>query len=289
MGNLSLRRKRKLSPFRRIALGTWRTSGDPSVYGALTLRMEEALRYRDAFRAATGKRLTLTHMMAQAVGAVLEDMPDANAILRWGQIYLREDIAVFLQVVKEDPNTGQVDLSGATVKTPEKKSLADIVDEVENATRRVKTHEKTELEVSRGMLRRVPPPLVGALLKAIGFASYTLNLDLRRFGLPRDAFGSVMITNIGSLGLSEAFAPLVPYSRVPMVVAMGAVHDGPVVEDGRVVPAKLMRVCATFDHRILDGAHAARMVAPLRRWMEQPFEHFDPLPDADADAGAGAG
>jgi len=36
-----------------------------------------------------------------------------------------------------------------------------------------------------------------------------------------------------------------------------------------------MRVCATFDHRILDGAHAASMAKTLRAWMERPFEHFD--------------
>jgi pyruvate dehydrogenase E2 component (dihydrolipoamide acetyltransferase) len=98
-------------------------------------------------------------------------------------------------------------------------------------------------------------------------------------GIPSDPFGSIMITNIGSLGLQEAFVPLVPYSRVPLLVAMGAVEDAPVVEDGAIVPGKTMRVCATFDHRVLDGAHAAVMARTLRAWMENPFEHFD---DVDA-------
>jgi len=38
-----------------------------------------------------------------------------------------------------------------------------------------------------------------------------------------------------------------------------------------------MRLCATFDHRILDGAHAAAMAKTVRAWMEHPFEHFDPI------------
>ena len=62
-----------------------------------------------------------------------------------------------------------------------------------------------------------------ALLNAISFLMYTLNLDLKFLGLPRDPFGSVMLTSIGSLGLEEAFAPLVPYSRVPIVLALGSV------------------------------------------------------------------
>jgi len=105
----------------------------------------------------------------------------------------------------------------------------------------------------------------------------TLNLNLSILGVPSDAFGSVMITNIGSLGLDEAYPPLVPYSRVPMVLAMGAVTDTPVVEDGKVVPGKVMRLCASFDHRILDGAHAAKMVRVLREWIEHPHEKFGSL------------
>ena len=103
---------------------------------------------------------------------------------------------------------------------------------------------------------------------------------LRR--IPRDPFGSIMITNIGSLGLEQAYVPLVPYSRVPLLVAMGAVEDVPLVEDGAVVVGKVMRVCATFDHRVLDGSHAAAMSKTLRAWMEHPFEHFDALPEAEA-------
>ncbi|RMH38531.1 MAG: 2-oxo acid dehydrogenase [Deltaproteobacteria bacterium] len=285
MPNLELQHKRDLSPFRRIAIGTWETTYDPSVYGKLTLRMERALAYRDAYRAATGKRLTVTHMMAKAVGAVLADMPDANAILRFNRIYLRKRIGVFLQVVLTDPQTGQIDLSGTTVYDPEQKSLADIIDELERRVERVRADRDRRFRSSRGMFRRVPSLLLNRVMKAVSWLSYTANLDLRWAGVPRDPFGSVMITNIGSIGLSEAYVPLVPYSRVPLVIAMGAVEDQPVVDGGAVVPGKVMAVNATFDHRVLDGAHAARMARTLRAWMEDPFAHFDPLP-ADSRAGA---
>ena len=64
----------------------------------------------------------------------------------------------------------------------------------------------------------------------------------------------------------------------PLLIAMGAVKDGPVIEDGKLVVAKTMRLCATFDHRLLDGAHAAAMARTVRAWMEDPFHHFDPIP-----------
>ena len=102
---------------------------------------------------------------------------------------------------------------------------------------------------------------------------YTLNLKLP--GTAADPFGSIMITNIGSLGLDVAYVPLVPYSRVPILLAVGAIKDEPVVSDGKVVPGKIMRINATFDHRFIDGFHAATMSRIMRKWLEDPFEHFD--------------
>jgi pyruvate dehydrogenase E2 component (dihydrolipoamide acetyltransferase) len=115
------------------------------------------------------------------------------------------------------------------------------------------------------------------LLELTSFASYTLNLDLTWAGIPRDAFGSVMITNVGALGLEEAYVPLVPYSRVPLLIAMGNVRDTPIVEDGRVIVAKTMKLCATFDHRLLDGQHAAAMAKTMRAWLENPTQYFGPV------------
>jgi hypothetical protein len=117
----------------------------------------------------------------------------------------------------------------------------------------------------------VPTWLMGLVLRLITFLSYTLNLDLRWLGVPRDPFGAAVVSSIGSLGLESALIPLVAYSRAPMVIAAGAVGDEPVVEGGKVVAGKVMRLGATFDHRIIDGTHAAVMADTIRRAIEQPW------------------
>lgn len=276
MGNLELIRKKNPSIFRRIAIGTWRTAYDPSAYGAMTLRMEEAAEYIEAFRRHTGRKLTVTHMIGRAVGELLAKHPDANAILRGHRIYLRKQIAVFFQTAMKDPVTGELDLSGVTIHDPHKKTLVEIVDEFEKHVAQVRARKDKDLEQTRGLMARMPGWMVGRMLNLTAWLGYDLNLKLP--GVPRDAFGSVMVTNIGSLGLEEAYAPLVPYSRVPILLALGEIEDVPVVEDGKLVPAKQMKICATFDHRVLDGAHAAAMAKMLRDWFEHPFEHFDPVP-----------
>ena len=237
--------------------------------------MDAALAYMDAFFAATGKRLTITHLMARAVAAVLEEVPDANVLLRLGSLYRRKRIGVFFQIAMEDAKTGQADLSGTTIHDPQRKSLSEIFDELDSRFADVRANRDAALARTRSLLSRAPQLLISTLLRLSAFASYSLNLDLSRVGISRDAFGSVMITNVGSLGLEEAYVPLVPYSRVPILLALGAIHESPVVCAGKLAVQQTMKVCVTFDHRALDGVIAAAMAKVLRAWIEDPFAHFE--------------
>lgn len=277
MPNLDLELKEELSSYRRIALGTWGTPRDPSIYGTMELRMDRAMEYIARFREVTGRRLTVSHLAAKAMGAALVRMPDANAILRFHRIYRRKRVGIFFQVVMDDEGDDKIDLSGAVLHDVDKKTLVELIDELERKVASVRKRTDPALESTRSALRKIPTPLMGPALRTLSFLNYTLNLDMSRFGLPNDSFGSVMITNVGSLGLDQAFAPISFYANVPILLALGAVREEPVVEDGKIVPGKVMTVSATLDHRLIDGAHAAVMSRVLRDHMTRPFELFDPI------------
>jgi pyruvate dehydrogenase E2 component (dihydrolipoamide acetyltransferase) len=277
MPNLELVPKTDLSSFRKIAIGTWQDAFDPTVYGTLELRMDQTVRYIQEFREKTGRRLTMSHLLAKAAAMALKECPDANAVLRWNRIYLRTRIGVFFQVVMSDEGAEKIDLSGATLYDVERKSLLEICDEFEAKVAAVRARKDPALEKTRQTFLGVPHLMLNVFLKVLSFFSYTLNLNLTRLGVPQDPFGSIMITNIGTLGLDVAYVPLVPYSRVPILLATGAVKDAAVVDDGQVRVGKMMAINATFDHRIIDGFHAAVMSRVLRAWLERPYDHFDAL------------
>ncbi len=273
--------KRDLSSFRKIALGTWRDAYDPSVYGALEIECDAVLAYIDAFRAATGRKLTITHLIAKVFGHVYQEMPDANAMIRWGGIWMRKEIAVFFQVAMEDPVTGEIDLSGVTIRNPDRKTTAEVVAEFEKAAGKVRAGKDEEKESTRQMFKRMPNFLLKLVLDVTSLLIYGFNLDLRWAGLPKDPFGSAMVTNIGTLGLDEGYVPLVPYSRVPLLVAVGAIKRVLKPDDaGNPKVVQVVRLCATFDHRILDGAHAAKMAKVIRRCFADPVAAFGPIPEA---------
>ena len=107
------------------------TAYDPSVYGTMELRMDEAMKYIAEFRAKTGQRLTVSHLMAKAAAMVLKECPTPTRCCAGTSVYLRKRIGVFFQVVMTDEGHDKVDLSGATLYDVEQKSLLEICDEFE--------------------------------------------------------------------------------------------------------------------------------------------------------------
>lgn len=275
MAHLELTEKKDISSFRKLAIGTWQTAYDPTVYGTMRIRMDKALNYIERFREVHGVRLTVTHLVAKAVAEGLKRCPDANAILRFNKIYLRDKVTLSVLVVQTDQGDGKVDLTAARIVDADKKSLKEMAAEMQEAVDKVRNRKDQALEKSKGTIGMIPFMLMNAFLKLLGFFMYTLNLDLSSFGMPKDAFGGVTITNVGSLGLDIAYVPLVPYTNTPIFVAPGAVLDMPVVEDGKVVAGKVMSLNASFDHRFIDGFHAGQLAKTVKEMMENPFEKFD--------------
>lgn len=77
------------------------------------------------------------------------------------------------------------------------------------------------------------------------------------------------ISNLGMFGIEEFTAIINPPNAC--ILAVGAIRDVPVVENGAVVPGKRMKVTLSSDHRIVDGAKAAAFLNTLRSLIENPL------------------
>ncbi len=79
---------------------------------------------------------------------------------------------------------------------------------------------------------------------------------------------SFAVTNIGSAGSLLSF----PIINAPDAAILGVhtIVDRPIVRDGQIVIGKMMYLSLSFDHRLIDGAEAARFVAHLTRLLENP-------------------
>ena len=80
--------------------------------------------------------------------------------------------------------------------------------------------------------------------------------------------GTFTITNVGALG-GEYATPIINYPE-SAILATGKIKEKPAVRNGNVVARKMLPLSLTFDHRILDGAEAARFVNDLIAILEDP-------------------
>lgn len=264
--NVELLPPRKLSACRKISIGSWRPNGDSQVYAELRINAEPVLRRIHELNKNTEAKITMTHFMGKVMGKVLSEVPDLNAIIRFGNIYPRKNVDVFFHVVYDE-----TELSGFVVREIDKKSCSTIAKELTGTARTIKKGEDISFKQIKDSWSIIPPIIARYVLDLIGFVSYSLNLNIKGSGVPQDCFGSMMITNIGSLGFSQAFVPLSPYSRVPLILALGKTEKRPVsLPDGSVVSQDQVSLCFTFDHRIMDGARGAKMSYLIKKYMENP-------------------
>jgi pyruvate dehydrogenase E2 component (dihydrolipoamide acetyltransferase) len=80
--------------------------------------------------------------------------------------------------------------------------------------------------------------------------------------------GTFTITNLGAMGV-DAFTPIINHPECA-VLGIGRIVRGPVVVGEAVVIRDGLWLSLTFDHRIVDGAPAARFLDTLRRAVENP-------------------
>jgi len=265
--NIDFGRPMRASSWRKVAIGTWRSAGDPSVYAVVDLDAGPALAYLDQLKAQTGVKLTLTHFVGRAIAEVLGRHPDINCMLRFGRLYPRKTVDVFFQVASD---TKGVDLSGMTIRRANEKSMAEIAQEMQKNVKEIREKGDPGFRKMKKTMGGLPGFLSRYVLGFAGFLLYSLNIWTPLLGSPRDPFGSCMVTSIGSLGLDFAFAPLVPYSRVPLLLSVGAVREDVVVRNGQPVVRPMLRICVTIDHRIIDGMHASHMSRTLAKIFETP-------------------
>lgn len=261
------------STFRRMASAMWGRPNDPSIYGSLDIDVTRALELVRALREQSGVHVTMTHLVARAMAIVLAENPEVNAKVRfWGKLEQRTSVDVFLTVASE----GGRDLGGIRIDGADRKSIVEIARAVKGSAEKVREGKDERYQKSRSVFKTLPWWLVRPTLRLSDWLTNELHFDLPDQGMPLDPFGSVLITNVGMFGIDTAFAPFVPISRVPMLILLTEVRDRPWVEPGRdgargeLVVRPVLRLCATFDHRIIDGFKAGKIAGRVSALLSAP-------------------
>jgi pyruvate dehydrogenase E2 component (dihydrolipoamide acetyltransferase) len=125
--------------------------------------------------------------------------------------------------------------------------------------------------VEGGLFTPVLRGVDGKRLSDIARESQDLARRARERQLRQDELegGTISISNLGMYGTLE-FSGIINPSQSGLL-AVGAAKQQPVVTDGAVTVATVMRCTLSIDHRALDGALAARWLAAFTTRLEHPL------------------
>ena len=76
------------------------------------------------------------------------------------------------------------------------------------------------------------------------------------------------VSNLGMFDVDSFTAIIFPPHAA--ILAVGAVKDQPVVRDGQLAIAEIMKATLSVDHRVADGAEAAQFLMEIKRLLEKP-------------------
>jgi pyruvate dehydrogenase E2 component (dihydrolipoamide acetyltransferase) len=92
----------------------------------------------------------------------------------------------------------------------------------------------------------------------------------QRKSLPDDLTGGTFtITSLGAFGI-DAFTPVINYPEAA-ILGIGRIAPRPTVVDGQLTVRTMCTLSLVFDHRLVDGAPAARFLAYLKEIIEEPY------------------
>jgi len=100
-------------------------------------------------------------------------------------------------------------------------------------------------------------------LAEISFVAENGNIPPQFYGA-----GSISLSNAGSYG-AVGSTPIIANGN-SAVVWTGVIQDKPAVYKGEIVPRKLMNLCVSYDHRIMDGATVAQFLTSMKKSLENP-------------------
>ena len=260
---------RSLSPFSRFMPYIMPKRNDASNLYSFSLELGGVEPWLREKRRENWKGMGLLHLFLAAYVRTLAHCPGLNRFISGQKIFARYNIEIVMMVkrslsIEEDEDAVKILFEPTDTIYDVYRKLAEKVDEVKSGSGDNGTDQ------AASALMKVP----GLLLKAV---VWVLNL-LDYFGwLPARLLqvspfhGSMILTDLGSLGTGPVYHHIYNFGNLPLFVAMGAKRRT-VELDKTGIPAerKYVDFKVTMDERTVDGIYFANAMKYLQYYLKNP-------------------
>ncbi|MCS6929457.1 MAG: 2-oxo acid dehydrogenase subunit E2 [Saprospiraceae bacterium] len=254
------------NPWRIAAAAIYRKPTDSRIFGTIELDVTELEDFVQRKR-REGLRITVMHPILLLIArGVRTEVPEMNCFVRRGRLVHRDRIHAAVSVLVE----GGTQISSVIVHDADRLSLPELADALLKGVRDSRQGRQEKASSSKNLLLYIPWPFRSWLVRLVKWVTIDMGIALPALGLSPDAFGSFILSNIGSIGLDLGYAALLPLSNVSCVITMGNVESKPVVLNGQIVPRRILTINAVLDHRVVDAVHVGKMFRYLKSAVKGP-------------------
>ena len=266
---------RSLPPFNRFIPYIMKNRNDATNLYSDALEISEIEHWLRDLRKSDWKGMGMLHLFLAAYVRTVSQCPAVNRFINGQKIYARNNIEVVMIVKK----TMAVDAEETAIKV-----IFEPTDTIFDVYR--KMNEKIE-EIKAGDENNNTEDVAETLMKLPGFLlrfAVAVLKSLDYVGLLPQALldaspfhGSLIITDLGSLGTLPVYHHIYNFGNLPFFLAFGSKRRAWEIDrTGRPVERKYVDYRVSMDERICDGAYLVNSMKYMKYFLSHPQELEEP-------------
>lgn len=271
--------RRDVHPYRRMMQFIMPTRNESVVYFDTYVRAENLEAYLAEARERFGANLT--HALVAACNVGLGAEPNLNQFVAGRRLYRRDGRWITFSMKRERQNK-RAKLSVVKLRMEDGETFRGLVERINAQINVERSGERTYADREFDLFLLAPRPVIRAAAAALRWLDGH-NLLPASFIANDGMFTSMFIANLGSVGMGAGYHHLYEWGNCPLFGMAGQIEERAVVEDGVVVPRRILHLRFSFDERIEDGLTARHGVDAVVEVLEDPARWLGCLDGAGGD------
>ena len=275
---------RDLDPYYQIPTYVMKTRNDASNFFSYSVDISIADRYLRQKRLDGYKGIGYLHLFIATFIRAVSQYPRLNRFVSGQRIYARDKIEVVMTIKKGmTSDDGETSIKMAFEPTD---TIIDVYNKINNEIALVRNdNQETSTDDLAELINKLPRLTLKFTVWFLGVLDYfgLLPASIRNAS---PFHGSMVITDLGSLGIPPVFHHLYNFGDVPIFLAFGSKRKAyELNKEGTVTERKFIDFTASTDERICDGFYFAQAFKLMRNLMKNPAQLEETPEEVKVDLG----
>ncbi|MDR3278482.1 MAG: hypothetical protein LBT12_06885 [Oscillospiraceae bacterium] len=262
---------RTLDPYHKFLPVIMKKKNDACNYFSDSIEMTELDRYFRKRRVEDGMPgLGMLHLFTAAYLRMVSRYPAMNRFVSGQRVYARNNVELVMTI--KTAMTVDAPETSIKVELDVRDTVADVYRKINEHVERVKNAEGTNTDDVAGSLVKLPRLLLKFVIFMLDVLDYFGKMP--KVVLDASPFhGSIIITDLGSIGLPPIFHHLYNFGNLPLFIALGAKRKVYETQaDGSAAERKYLDFTLVSDERVSDGFYFSQVYRYFKSLLRDPTQ-----------------